>query len=41
MELTPDQKDALTELINIGYGIGTKLPPRNPRFDFDEIYRFA
>jgi 3-hydroxypropanoate dehydrogenase len=28
-------------LINIGYGIGTKLPPRNPRFSFDETCRFV
>lgn len=28
-------------LINIGYGIADKLFPRNPRFEFDEIARFA
>jgi len=28
-------------LINIGYGIGTKLPPRNPRFSFEETCRFV
>jgi 3-hydroxypropanoate dehydrogenase len=28
-------------LINIGYGIGTKLAPRNPRFGFDETCRFV
>jgi 3-hydroxypropanoate dehydrogenase len=28
-------------LINIGYGIDTKLPPRNPRFSFDETCRFV
>jgi 3-hydroxypropanoate dehydrogenase len=28
-------------LINIGYGNNDKLFPRSPRFDFDEIARFA
>ena len=28
-------------LINIGYGIGSKLPPRNPRFSFEETCRFV
>ena len=28
-------------LINIGYGDAAKVFPRNPRFDFDEIARFA
>jgi len=28
-------------LINIGYGDGEKVFPRNPRFAFDEIARFA
>lgn len=28
-------------LINIGYGDAAKLFPRNPRFEFDEIARFA
>jgi 3-hydroxypropanoate dehydrogenase len=37
----PDGRLKSNFLINIGYGIGTKLPPRNPRFDFDEICRFA
>ena len=37
MELTVSQKDALTELINIGYGTGKGLPPRNPRLSFEEV----
>ena len=28
-------------LINIGYGIGSKLPPRNPRLSFEETCRFV
>jgi 3-hydroxypropanoate dehydrogenase len=37
----PDGRLKSNFLINIGYGIGTKLPPRNPRFDFDETCRFV
>lgn len=36
----PDGRLKSNFLINIGYGIGTKLPPRNPRFSFEEICRF-
>ena len=32
----PDGRLKSNFLINIGYGIGTKLPPRNPRFGFEE-----
>jgi len=35
----PDGRLKSNFLINIGYGIGAKLPPRNPRFTFDEICR--
>jgi 3-hydroxypropanoate dehydrogenase len=37
----PDGRLKSNFLINIGYGIGAKLPPRNPRFDFDETCRFV
>jgi 3-hydroxypropanoate dehydrogenase len=36
----PDGRLKSNFLINIGYGIGTKLPPRNPRFSFEEVCRF-
>jgi 3-hydroxypropanoate dehydrogenase len=36
----PDGRFKSNFLINIGYGIGAKLPPRNPRFSFDEQVRF-
>ena len=39
MELTEAQHEAHTELINIGYGIPDQLPPRGPRFTFDEQCR--
>ena len=28
-------------LVNIGYGDAAKVFPRSPRFEFDEIARFA
>jgi len=37
----PDGRLRSNFLINIGYGIGAKLPPRNPRFSFAEICRFV
>jgi 3-hydroxypropanoate dehydrogenase len=37
----PDGRLRSNFLINIGYGIGAKLPPRNPRFSFEEICRFV
>jgi 3-hydroxypropanoate dehydrogenase len=37
----PDGRLKSNFLINIGYGIGAKLPPRSPRFDFDETCRFV
>jgi 3-hydroxypropanoate dehydrogenase len=37
----PDGRLKSNFLINIGYGIGTRLPPRNPRFSFEETCRFA
>jgi 3-hydroxypropanoate dehydrogenase len=37
----PDGRLKSNFLINIGYGIGTKLPPRNPRFSFEETCRFV
>jgi 3-hydroxypropanoate dehydrogenase len=37
----PDGRLKSNFLINIGYGIGTRLPPRNPRFGFDETCRFV
>ena len=36
----PDGRFKSNFLINIGYGIGAKLPPRNPRFNFEEQVRF-
>ena len=39
MAYFPDGRLKSNFLINIGYGIGAKLPPRNPRFTFDEICR--
>ena len=37
----PDGRLKSNFLINIGYGIGAKLPPRNPRFSFEETCRFV
>jgi 3-hydroxypropanoate dehydrogenase len=37
----PDGRLKSNFLINIGYGIGTKLPPRNPRLSFEESCRFV
>jgi len=37
----PDGRLRSNFLINIGYGIGAKLPPRNPRFSFAETCRFV
>jgi 3-hydroxypropanoate dehydrogenase len=37
----PDGRLKSNFLINIGYGIGAKLPPRNPRLGFEEICRFV
>jgi 3-hydroxypropanoate dehydrogenase len=37
----PDGRLKSNFLINIGYGAGTKLPPRNPRFSFEETCRFV
>jgi len=37
----PDGRLKSNFLINIGYGIGTKLPPRNPRLSFEETCRFV
>ena len=37
----PDRRLKSNFLINIGYGIGAKLPPRNPRFSFEETCRFV
>jgi len=37
----PDGRLKSNFLINIGYGISTKLPPRNPRFSFEESCRFV
>jgi 3-hydroxypropanoate dehydrogenase len=37
----PDGRLKSNFLINIGYGIGTRLPPRNPRFSFEESCRFV
>jgi 3-hydroxypropanoate dehydrogenase len=37
----PDGQLKSNFLINVGYGIGAKLPPRNPRFGFDETCRFV
>jgi len=37
----PDGRLKSNFLINIGYGIGAKLPPRNPRFSFDETCTFV
>ncbi|HEY7238711.1 MAG TPA: malonic semialdehyde reductase [Burkholderiales bacterium] len=37
----PDGRLKSNFLINIGYGIGSKLPPRNPRFSFEETCRFV
>ena len=39
MAYFPDGRLKSNFLINIGYGVGAKLPPRNPRFTFDEICR--
>ena len=36
----PDGQLKSNFLINIGYGIATSLPPRNPRFSFEETCRF-
>jgi 3-hydroxypropanoate dehydrogenase len=37
----PDGRLKSNFLINIGYGIGTKLPPRNPRLSFEESCAFV
>lgn len=37
----PDGRLKSNFLINIGYGIAAKLPPRNPRLTFEEVCRFA
>ena len=37
----PDGRLKSNFLINIGYGIGNRLPPRNPRFSFEESCRFV
>jgi len=37
----PDGRLKSNFLINIGYGVGTKLPPRNPRLSFEESCRFV
>ena len=37
----PDGRLKSNFLINIGYGIGTRLPPRNPRLSFEESCRFV
>jgi len=37
----PDSRLKSNFLINIGYGIGTKLPPRNPRLSFEESCAFV
>lgn len=36
----PDGRLKSNFLINIGYGTGKGIPPRNPRFEFDEQCRF-
>ncbi len=35
----PDGRFKSNFLINIGYGSGKGIPPRNPRFSFDEVSR--
>ena len=35
----PDGRLKSNFLVNIGYGTGAKLPPRNPRFTFEEMCR--
>lgn len=37
----PDGRLKSNFLINIGYGTGKNLPPRNPRFTFEEICRIV
>jgi len=37
----PDGKVRSTLLVNLGYGDAARLPPRNPRLDFDEACRIA
>ena len=37
----PDGRLKSNFLINIGYGIGARLPPRNPRLSFEESCRFV